>query len=78
MTYRINPDVKLIKAPIVVYAEDRRLLFDNGETFAEEIFDKNFFISKIEIEQDCIAVYLEENKRINEITWIGEEAVSLF
>ena len=78
MTYRINPDVELIKSPIVVHVEDRILLFDNGEALADEVFDKNFGISRIEIEQDRIAVYLEENKRINEITWVGEEAVSLF
>lgn len=78
MTYVINQDVRLITTPILVHIGDKTLVYESGKTLAKEKFDKWYVISKIDVEENKIAVYLKENHRANELNWVGEEAVTFF
>ena len=78
MTYRIDQSVSSICSPIEVLVEGRRLQFANGTEMANAEFDKYYLISSITAKADHIVIELEENKKVNDINWIGEEAVSFF
>lgn len=78
MAYRIDQSISNICSPIEVLLEGRHPQFENGTEMANTEFDKYYLISKITAKADHIVIELEENKRVNDISWIGEEAVSLF
>ncbi len=78
MTYKINQSVGIISSPIDVLLERQCLHFENGKELANTEFDKNYLISCITAKADCIVIILEENRIVNNISWVGEEAVSFF
>jgi len=78
MTYKINPDVKLIASSVITVIDGKETLYDNGAVLSETTFDKYYVITRITAKDSIVVLELEENKRINDITWIGEEAVSFF
>lgn len=78
VTYRINQSVGIIKSPVDVLIGEHCLHFENGKELASAAFDKNYLISSITAKADHIVIILEENKRVNDISWVGKEAVSFF
>ncbi len=80
MTYKLNPDVSKICAPIIVRfvsgEPDRR--FPNGATLADAVFEKNYLTESMSVENESVVLVLRENDRVNAINWVGEEAVSFF
>lgn len=78
MTYKIDPNVKLIVSPVIAVIDGKETLYENGTALSEADFDKYYVITRITARDNIVVLELEENKRINDITWIGEEAVSFF
>ena len=78
MTYKIDPNVKLIVSPVITVIDGKETLYENGTALSEINFDKYYVITRITARDNTVVLELEENKRINDITWIGEEAVSFF
>ncbi len=80
MTYKLNPDVSKICAPVIVRfasgeAEQR---FPNGVALADAVFEKNYLTDSLTVENESVVLVLRENDRVNVINWNGEEAVSFF
>lgn len=78
MTYKIDPNVKLIVSPVITVIDSKETLYDNGAVLSETTFDKYYVITRITARDSIVVLELEENKRINDLTWVGEEAVSFF
>lgn len=80
MTYKLNPEVKKICAPVIVRFADRdeELSFPDGAALADAVFDKNYLIELLTVEDGAVALALCENDRVNVMNWVGEEAVSFF
>jgi hypothetical protein len=78
MTYKIDPNVKLIACPVITVIDGKETLYENGTALSEVDFDKYYVITRITARDNIVVLEFEENKRINDITWIGEEAVSFF
>lgn len=78
MTYKLNPSVSKITCPVITVIDGKETLYENGTVLSEVDFDKYYFITRITARDNIVVLELEENKRINDITWIGEEAVSFF
>ena len=78
MTYKIDPNVKLIACPVITVIDGKETLYENGAELSEADFDKYYVITRITARDNIVVLELEENKRINDITWVGEEAVSFF
>ena len=78
MPYRIVHYVSVFDSPIDVNVEGKLLHFKDGKELAETEFEKNYSITKISAESDHFMIELEENNRVNNINWIGEEEVSFY
>ena len=76
MTYKLNPELRLIKSPIILLIDGEEITFPDGAALTEEIFDKNYIISSITTRENHIVMELKENKNIGVVNWIGEEPVS--
>ena len=80
MTYKLNPEVKKICAPIIVRystseADER---YSDGAALAAAEFNKNYIIDSLRVEDSAVVLLLRENEKVNAVNWVGEEAVSFF
>lgn len=73
MVYKLNPQLGLIKTPVIHVVEGVESQYSNGEELIPLTFDKNYIIDSISARDGSVVVTLKENKHI---TWDGEEAVS--
>ena len=78
MPYRIVHFVNVFDSPVDVKVEGQLLHFKDGKELAEAEFDKNYSITRISAESNHFVIELEENDRVNNINWIGEEEVGFF
>ena len=80
MTYKLNPELKKICAPIIVRFADgtSAMNFPNGEALTATEFEKNYLLDSLTVENNTIVLTLRENDAINVVNWVGEEAVSFF
>ena len=78
MTYKIDRLVRKIKCPVICKTEDTQIEFDNGEQAAEYSFDKYYLVDAIDLIGGKMIIHLVENKRLNDMNWVGEETVSVF
>ncbi len=80
MTYKLNPELKKICAPIIVRFVDGSadMTFPDGEALTVAKFSKNYLIDSLTAEKNTIVLTLRENDRVSVVNWIGEEAVSYF
>lgn len=80
MTYKLNPEVKKICAPVIVRLadQDEELSFPDGAALADAEFDKRYLIDSLTVEAAAVVLTLCENDKINVVNWAGEEAVSFF
>lgn len=78
MTFKLNPQLRLIKAPVVLAVDGEEHKCSDGESLAELEFDKRYVVDSISARENAVVVTLKVNDQVNDITWIGEEAVSFF
>lgn len=76
MTYKLNPQLKLIKVPVILVVEGEEKQFSGGEELVTLTFEKNYIIDSISARNGSVVVTLKENDRQFNINWIGEEEVS--
>lgn len=76
MTFKLNPQLRLIKAPVVLVVDAKEQEYPDGESLTALEFDKRYAIDSISARDDTVVMTLKINERVNDITWIGEEAVS--
>ena len=76
MTYKLNPQLRLIMSPVsLLFDGEEKNYLDVGSLITLE-FDKRYVIDSISASDGTVIVTLRINNRVNDITWIGEEAVS--
>lgn len=78
MTYKVNPNVSKITSPVVTVIDGKETRYENGAVLANAEFDENYVIASIAAKGDTVVLTMVKNTRLNEMTWIGEEAVSFF
>lgn len=76
MTYKLSPQLKLIKAPVILVVEGEEKQYSNGEELTRLTFEKNYIIDSISARDGEVVVTLKENERKFNINWVGEEEVS--
>lgn len=76
MTYKLNPQLRLIKAPVILVVEGEEQSYDNGEVLTTLTFEKNYIVDSINARDGSVVVTMKENDRNFNINWIGEEEVS--
>lgn len=76
MAYKLNPQLRLIKAPVILVIEGMERQYNSGEELTRLTFDKNYIIDSISARDGEVVVTLKENKRNFKIKWVGEEEVS--
>ena len=76
MTYKLNPQLRLIKAPVILLIDRQEQSFGSGQELTNLAFEKNDVIESISARDDKVVVTLKENDRQFMINWIGEEEVS--
>lgn len=76
MTYKLNPQLRLIKAPVILVVEGEEQSYDNGEVLTTLTFEKNYIVDSINARDGSVVVTMKENDRNFKINWIGEEEVS--
>ena len=76
MTYKLSPQLRLIKAPVILVIEGMERQYNSGEELTTLIFDNNNIIGSISARDNKVVVTLKENDRQFNINWIGEEEVS--
>ena len=76
MTYKLNPQLRLIKAPMILVVEGQESCYGSGEELTALSFEKNYIIDSISARDDKVVVVMKENDRQFNINWIGEEEVS--
>ena len=70
-TYKIDPIVSKIKAPIVCEIEEKKLSFATGEELAAYTFENPYLINVIEISDNTAVITLKERSG-SEGNWIKE------
>ena len=78
MTFKLNPTVRLIKSPVILVVDGEERSYPDGEAVVALEFDKRYVVDSIRARDNAVVVMLKINDRVNDITWIGEEAVSFF
>lgn len=76
MTYKLNPQLRLIKAPVILVVEGEEKRFSSGEELTRLEFQKYYLIDSISARDGSVVVTLKENDRQFNINWVGEEEVS--
>ena len=76
MTYKLNPEIAKIVSPVVLIIDGAEIICEDGAEAAEMTFEKYYVIETISARANAVFICLKENDRINEISWIGEEAVN--
>lgn len=76
MIYKLNPQLKLIKGPVILVVDGAEKRYRSGEELTTLTFDKNYIIESIRAGDGSVVVTLKENNRQFNINWIGEEEVS--
>ena len=70
-TYKIDPIMSKIKAPVICKAEDKELSFTTGEDLAVHTFEKPYLIDAIEINDNKAVITLKERSG-SEGNWMKE------
>ena len=76
MTYKLNPQLRLIKAPVVLVIDGEERQFSRGEELTRLEFEKYYVVNSISARGNKVVITLKENDRIFNINWVGEEEVS--
>lgn len=76
MTYKLSPQLKLIKAPVILVVEGEEKQYSTGEELTRLEFQKYYLIDLISARDGSVVITLKENDRTFIINWVGEEEVS--
>lgn len=74
--FKLNPQLRLITAPVILVIDGEERIYPDGESLTALEFDQRYVIDSIRAQGNAVVVTLKINDRVNEISWIGEEAVS--
>lgn len=78
MSYKLNPELAKIEAPVVLVVEGTEHFYESGTVLMNLTFDRNYFVDKISARDNAVVIFLKKNDKINDMNWVGEEAVSFF
>lgn len=76
MTYKLNPQLRLIKAPVILVVEGVERMYSSGEELTRLEFEKYYVVNSISARGNKAVITLKENDRTFNINWVGEEEVS--
>lgn len=76
MMFKLNPQLRLIAAPVVLVVGGEEQKYSNGESLTVLEFEQRYVVDSISARDGTVVVKLKINDRVNDITWIAEEAVS--
>ena len=76
MTYKLNPQLRLIKAPVILVVEGVERMYSSGEELTRLEFKKYYVVNSISARGNKVVITLKENDRTFNINWVGEEEVS--
>ena len=76
MTYKLNPQLRLIKAPVILVVEGVERMYSSGEELTRLEFEKYYVVNSISARGNKVIITLKENDRTFNINWVGEEEVS--
>ena len=76
MTNKLNPQLRLIKAPVILVIEGMERQYNSGEELTGLEFQKYYLIDSISARDGSVVGTLKENDRQFNINWVGEEEVS--
>ena len=78
MNYKLNPKLAKIVAPVILVIDGDEQSYENGVALLRLNFKQNYLVDKITAQNNAVVIFLKVNNEINNINWIGEEAVSFF
>ena len=76
MTYKLNPQLWLITASVILVVEGMERQYSSGEELTGLEFEKYYVIDSITARENKVVITLKENDRTFNINWSGEEEVS--
>lgn len=76
MTYKLSPNFRLIKLPVILQINDEEKSYSDGETHTRLNFDQNLIVESITAREETIVITLKENAQMGVVNWIGEDSVS--
>lgn len=78
MNYKLNPKLAKIVVPVILVIDGEEQSYENGVALLHLNFKQIYLIEKISARDNAVIVFLKVNDAINDINWVGEEAVSFF
>ncbi len=78
LTYSLERFIGKIKSSIICVIDGKETEYSDGQALLNQKFDRYYLVSAIRHTEKAIVIELEENKSVNDISWVGEEAVSFF
>lgn len=78
MTYSLENFIGKIKSPIICVIDGQKTEYEDGQALLNQKIEKYYLVSSITHSEKAIVIELEENKRVNDISWVGEEGISFF
>ena len=76
MSYKLNPELSLIKSRVVLAYNGQEQEYSCGEDLIELSFDKRCLVDSITARENIVVVTLKENDLIFNMNWVGEETVT--
>ena len=76
MTFKLNPQLRLIKAQVILVIDGIEQSYPDGESLTALEFDQRYVIDSISARDSIVVVTLKVNDLVNDITWYEEEVVS--
>lgn len=71
MTFKLNPQLRLIKTPVIIEVEGYEKSYGDGEELKRLKFEKNYIIESMMSGDGSVVVTLKEDNRKFDITWGG-------
>lgn len=78
MNYKLNPELAKIKGPVMLVIDGNEQIYEDGSALTELTFERNYLVDSISARDNTVVVVLRPNHQMNDIHWVGEEAVSFF
>lgn len=65
MTYRLEPFIEKITAPVICVFGETEIKYSNGRELSEQAFDRYWLVDSIFIRDGRIVLQMKENDQIN-------------
>ena len=76
MSFKLDPQLRLIKAPVILVMDGEEHRYPDGESLTVLEFDKRYEIDSISARDSSVVVTLKINDGQTDITWIEGEDLS--